>query len=621
MTARSRGSEKLLAVILRHRRDLPITENLLIQAARNQHDGDRAMKVLVEHASGTIQISAKVLYAASSNRELSWPILDYIFGSLKEEINMSEDVMVMIAAQSLYPMNFFKALFKHRQETRITKAVIMAIAKNKWISRAKGEGEIELLLSHGHKISLTEDVLVAILRNPGFGLKTMNHLLQKEQAINITTRIVSTALMTVEFRLDDDRRHLESFLDRCPDSCVDIEAAANNKRHGYEVICMIQNCKSDMKIGNRVVEAAAGNNASGRRILESIFEHAPGMEISDRLLEITAKKGNAKGLDLLLDRIDKSRITDELLNFLLRATVSCAEPCTYQVVKEILDRINITFPISEDILITAFRIPIPQDRKHFSPIHVLLNGDRPAVVTEKVLEAAVKNCYDISCLPGSVGHIKLLLEKNENLSVPERFVVAAIANREMSEASFESLLDRAQCRITYEMLRRAAETDHDRRHLLYVFLRRQNDLEIDFGILEAAARNEYYPGNAFKTLLKLIEGTILTENILIAAAQSSGESMGAILSNWKHDIQVSPAVLEAVASNERWEFFSIMQIILHRYGDIEITEDVLEAARNNKTMRSVLTALLRKHQKQHNLSTCDNDEWPYGLDTLFRNYE
>lgn len=128
------------------------------------------------------------------------------------------------------------------------------------------------------------------------------------------------------------------------------------------------------------------------------------------------------------------------------------------------------------------------------------------------------------------------------------------------------------------------------------------------GILEAAARNKYYSKNSFETLLGFTKCTVLTENVLIAAAQSSGQSMDVILSDWKHDIQISPAVLKAVASNERWEFFSIMQILLHRYGDIEITEDVLEAARNNKTMRSALTALLRKHQQQHNMSSCDNDE-------------
>ncbi|XDG03183.1 hypothetical protein ABKA04_002798 [Annulohypoxylon sp. FPYF3050] len=449
MAARSQGSEELLEVILRHRRDIPITENILIQAARNQEDGDRAIKVLVEHDSGTIQISGEVLRAASSNSKLGWPILDYLFRLLKEAISISEDVMVMIAAQSLYPMNFFKALLTYRQETRITGAVILAIAKSKRLSQTKEEGEIELLLSHVHEISLTENILVPILRSPGFGLKTLNHL-EKEQAIHITSRIVSTALMTADFGLEEDRKYLKSLLDRCPDSYIDVGAAASNRWYGYEAICMIQNSKNDMKIENRVVEAAAGNDRSGKRILELIFEHAPDMEISDYLLEIAAKKGNAQGLGLLLDRIDQSRVTDELLGFLLKAAVGCAEYDTDQVVKEILDR---------------------------------------------------------------------------------------------------------------------------------------------------------------------------AENVLIAAAQSSGGSMGAILSDWKHDIQISPAVLKAVASNERWKFFSIMQILLHRYGDIEITEDVMEAARNNKTMRSVLTALLRKHQKQHNLSSCDNDEWPYGLDTLFRNYE
>ncbi|KAI1444323.1 hypothetical protein F5Y02DRAFT_419182 [Annulohypoxylon stygium] len=587
MAAGSRGSEELLAVILRHRRDTPITENILVQAAKNGTDGNRAMKVLVEHASRTIQISGKVLYTVSSNR-LCMLILDYLFESLKEEIDVSEVLMVAIAARSFYPMEFFKTLFKYRQETYITKAVILALVENKNIPRGRAQEAFDLFLSHDHKVSLTEDVFVAITRNYAFGLNTMNHLLEKEQAIRITPHIISTALMTGDFGEEDDRRYLKSFLDRCPDSYADGEAAASNKEHGYEAICMIQNSKNDMKIENRVVEAAAGNDTSGKRILEWIFEHAPDMEISDHLLEIAAKKGNAQGLGLLLDRIDQSRVTDELFSFLLKATMGCVEPYTHQTAKTILDRAGMTFPISEDILITAFRTPMPRGSMYPSPIGELLDGDRPAVISEKVLQTAVKHCYDESYQLWGIDYVKILLEKNENLSVPERLITTAITNRNMSEASFGSLLDRAQCRITYGMLKGAAETDQACR--------------------QAAARNKYYSKNSFETLLGFTKCTVLTENVLIAAAQSSGQSMDVILSDWKHDIQISPAVLKAVASNERWEFFSIMQILLHRYGDIEITEDVLEAARNNKTMRSALTALLRKHQQQHNMSSCDNDE-------------
>ncbi|KAI1206213.1 uncharacterized protein F4807DRAFT_241250 [Annulohypoxylon truncatum] len=377
-----------------------------------------------------------------------------------------------------------------------------------------------------------------------------------------------------------------------------IEAAAGNTDQGNELIQTLLNHNNGLSIGDNIVQAAAGNATTGQKVLKIIFQHAPNTKVSKAALEEAARNGNGRGLAVLLGRMNESEITDSLLEHLLEIAIYPVKnyESPIQTVSLILDRSNTDHPISDAVMKAAVRGRWAVD----TSTKLLLKSGRPFTITEELLEVAALEATDDRVLGW-------LLEYEENLPVTENIVIAAIENKYTGELAMKCLLDRANINITKDMLKRAAELDGSYpygwfrgegkapRQLTRFLLEYQDNLDVN-EVFETAARNEIFEKFMFVDLLEWRENPEITEVVLVAAAQSTGEAMEAILEH-KPDIQITQEVLKLVASNERWKMFSIMQIIFHYQRNIEITEGVMEAARNNKTMGRNLTALLRKHQE------------------------
>ncbi|KAI1460975.1 hypothetical protein F4805DRAFT_351509 [Annulohypoxylon moriforme] len=593
------GCEELVPTILQHT-DIPITENLLIQAAGNASIGDKVMEVLLKHAPKKIRITEKVLRTAALNSQRKDSILEHLFQNFEDGINITEDIMISAAEDISYrAQEYFEILFKYRPRIRITKATVLAAARN-----VRGHELFKSLLNHSPDIPLTEDILLTIAGNSFTGLKNMNYLLKEGLLNHVTSSIIATIIENKPYKVHI--KELQYLLDRALQSHIDesmLEAAARNVNCGDKLIRMLLDRDDSVEIGDRVVEAAAGNYEKGAKILELFFERKPNTEISNHLLEVAAERGNANGLDALLGRVEESRITSDFLEQMLKDAMGCTGEKIYSTFPVILRRMDTTFPVSEDVLIAVFCKSPEKSAYSDSILKMLFDGDRPALISEKVLEVAIRN-RTLYSLGNAVAS---LLKKDESLKVPEPFIVLAIANVQIQEECVGLLLDRAQ---------------------------RQDDLEVD-DILEIAARNECYGmeisrEESFKLLLQHKENVKITEEVLIAAAQSSGKNMETIL-DYKMDIQISQevlfaaaqssgesmdailtyqpdmqpsqSVLKAVVSNENWYFFSAMQIFLHYHPDIEITDDVMEAARNNETMGYDLSALLQKHVQMRSSSS------------------
>jgi hypothetical protein len=190
--------------------------------------------------------------------------------------------------------------------------------------------------------------------------------------------------------------------------------------------------------------------------------------------------------------------------------------------------------------------------------------------------------------------LQLLLEYDKDCPVTKPVIMAAIGNTNFLDCELRPLLARANISITEDMLRRAAVTDRDSRHFTKFLLEYQDGLEITEDLVEIAARNDRSTKEMFEFLLRWKTDVQIPERIAVAAAESSGETMEALLDCGKR-IPITQTVLKALASNENRKTVTVVQLILHRQCNLDITKEVMEAAQGNKSIGANLIKLLRRH--------------------------
>ncbi|KAI1408118.1 hypothetical protein F5Y13DRAFT_204991 [Hypoxylon sp. FL1857] len=180
--------------------------------------------------------------------------------------------------------------------------------------------------------------------------------------------------------------------------------------------------------------------------------------------------------------------------------------------------------------------------------------------------------------------------------------MAATANPCVTEDCLLLLLDRGNISITRDMFEKAAEADSRGRHLTKTLLLKYQDSLCVEDVLETAARNEESTEEMFEFLLTWEKDLMVAEDVIVAAAGSSGGSMKALL-DWGQPIQITEAVLKALASNERRQTLPMMQLTLYYHRGLEITKEVMQAARGNKTVGPDLTRLLQTYKLDQSYAT------------------
>ncbi|KAJ3496457.1 hypothetical protein NLG97_g2645 [Lecanicillium saksenae] len=187
-------------------REITITEEVLKDAVRNEHNGREVMALLLEQRGSEITITEEVLKAAARNEYNGEEVITLLLEQQGHRFTITEKLVTIFARY--FSKTVMALLLEQRgSEITITDKVVKAAAGN---SR-NGNAVITLLLQQrGSDISITEEIVTFIAQH--FDKEVMALLLeQRGSEITITEAFktwhrlnLSTRFPDIAARLDDE---------------------------------------------------------------------------------------------------------------------------------------------------------------------------------------------------------------------------------------------------------------------------------------------------------------------------------------------------------------------------------------------------------------------------------
>lgn len=201
-------------------------------------------------------------------------------------------------------------------------------------------------------------------------------------------------------------------------------------------------------------------------------------------------------------------------------------------------------------------------------------------VTEAVTKAAASNI--------EIGHrvmLVLLKKRRAEVKLTGGLIKTAASNRGSGDRTMMVLLESHGCvtQATEGFFLQIIK-DFSEPVVKYLFNKYSDIIEINEGLVNAAASNPKDGGKIIPMLFDRCGDKIITHNILIAAAtnrESGDKVMEVLLANCPADVEITEGILKAAASNlEKGN--QVMKILLARPGSKpQITNTVLKAAVSN----------------------------------------
>ncbi|KAL4949538.1 hypothetical protein BDW69DRAFT_188227 [Aspergillus filifer] len=368
-----------------------------------------------------------------------------------------------------------------------------------------------------------------------------------------------------------------------------LEAAAANEICGDEIMRLLcgfsKSCRQSLDVTDAVLEVAAENEALGPTIMVILFQ-------------------------LLEDQRKAIRITDSVLKAAAQNTESGDA-----LVALLLGRRHQSGWKNEDIALTAVR------NEDFGRqiISLLLEGPGEISVSQELLHAAAENLHQ------GAGIMALLLaKKHGDIQVTEGIIISAVHNKE-SGLDILTLLSNAandHFEVTERIMLAAAESEDCMKIIDLLSGIHQGNLPISNAVLETAATNgastrqelfrlqdlsdsqrqiiEVFPNTPIDlprnvTLLLRDQGRI-TENVMVAAAASKDYGSGGVFSyllSEPHD-PVTDAVFNAAVGNSPFGYDFVYSLLASSADYVHISENSLLAASENPVCGPGILDLLLK---------------------------
>jgi hypothetical protein len=226
----------LITLLLELKRDnIPVTEKVVEEAAKNTEYGTEVMAALLDQRSNEVKITEGVVKAAAGNQDNnSASIMALLLDQRGTEFKITEEVVKAAAGNSYVGEEIMALLLDQRgTEVKITKEVVKLAAGN-----PLGQGIIALLLDQrGTEVKITEEVVKAAAGNIYSGERIMDLLLdQRGTEVKITGEI--------------------------------IKEVAGNSRQGKEIMALLRKHKGDeVKIAEQELKEAASTESTSYELV------------------------------------------------------------------------------------------------------------------------------------------------------------------------------------------------------------------------------------------------------------------------------------------------------------------------------------------------------------------
>jgi hypothetical protein len=232
------NSQEVMALLLDRRRDdVPITQEVVVAAARN-YNGKEIMALLLDKRGDEVQVTQEVVVAAAGNYS-GKEIMALLLDKRGDEVQVTQEVVVAAAGNYRNSKDIIELLFNKRgDKVQVTQEVVVAAAGN-----YNGKEVMALLLDkRGDEVQVTQEVVIAAAKNYRNGKEIIELLFDKRgDEVQVTQEVVV--------------------------------AAARNYRNSKEIMELLFDKRGDeVQVTQEVVVAAAKNYRNSKEIMELLFD-------------------------------------------------------------------------------------------------------------------------------------------------------------------------------------------------------------------------------------------------------------------------------------------------------------------------------------------------------------
>ncbi|KAF4626239.1 hypothetical protein G7Y89_g11920 [Cudoniella acicularis] len=273
---------------------ITITDEIVRAAVGNARCSLEVMKLLLEKRGSQFNISQEVIMATARNSSSGTAVLGLLLGKRRQEIEITEEVIE--TAEAHWDSHGIRLLLKElRRPFKITQTVLKKAARNE----VDSTNVIKLFLGNGgNKLKISEEVMVAAVKNFECGIELIDMLL-KEYSGHF--KIIEALVEAVAGSWDRDKKMRmllekagnELLLDERPGEIKITDevlvTAAENEEHLEQMMELLLREESwDAEKLIMLLFKKWGNSLS---ITEKVLETAAANENSEKILILLLKKG------------------------------------------------------------------------------------------------------------------------------------------------------------------------------------------------------------------------------------------------------------------------------------------------------------------------------------------
>ena len=262
-------------------------------------------------------------------------------------------------------------------------------------------------LRSGRDIRITEDVLLAAVKNSISGNEITRIMLESGRELDITEKVLEAALTSLEF--DGTMKALLRRAGATSTTEDMLIAAACNSHFSDELVLLLLDRAGDATATEEVVKAAAANEAFGREIILLLEKQYGEITIAEEVLKAAAATGGVPTVAFLLERDRSMKITEEIMQ-------AAAVTGTPQVMRLLIEREE-TSKITQDCVNVA-----SSNQRHTDMVKLLLDSAKDVEITDETLARAAGASY------AAMEILEFLLHRSGKTAVPVDVIQGAMKN-------------------------------------------------------------------------------------------------------------------------------------------------------------------------------------------------
>lgn len=503
------GSSQIVMMLLDRFGYTHLTTDLLQHAM--EHGSDDILQLLLDRSDDAVIL--KALF--HSPDRLSGAASDTTLRQLLDRQSEFPQAL-LLAAVSKCSASIMPFILKRLGET--AKVMLPDMIVRAASNTHDAPGVLDQLLRRAGNVEITEEMLMEAVHNYQFGNEVMKILLDEDREMVMTEEVLEAALRLLDF--DETLLLLLERAKAIESSGRFFQAAASNRRCGAELVqWTMDHTKQDPEMTNKLIIWAAANVDNGLEIMLLLENKIGNIKYTDEVLSMVASHGAPQTLEYLLDRLDPTMITGNVIK-----------------------------------AATANDIPISTHRK----VKLLVARARDLSFDDDLLESAARNLEDINSF-------KLIWSRRRRKDVTQGLVQPAAENEAFNLEILSFLLhevhDEDPDIILEENVLKAlsghAFCFHVLEGCLMTAMSKGVEVKVTQDMLTAAVskRFRYDDGRLLALLLKHSTGAVVADDIFTSAAGSGSDENLRVLSSYCGMDQTPPKYMNIARLRRAIEFW------------------------------------------------------------------